>query len=107
MLCAPLLLFWFSRERGVYCFRVLFWRQTEESPEFSTSQKWSPRDRSVQCLMGNTESLKREIRREVGLSLTTEVRDHGIEFGSADFSLIFLMILAGLARKIGHLHCVW
>jgi len=58
-------------------------------------------------LMGNTESLKREIRREMGLSLTTEVRDHGIEFGSADFSLIFLMILAGLARKIGHLHCVW
>ena len=29
MLCAPLLLSWFSRERGIYCLRVLFWRQTK------------------------------------------------------------------------------
>ena len=35
---APLLLFWFSRERGVYCKRVLFRPQTKVS-EFSTSQK--------------------------------------------------------------------
>ena len=39
MLHAPLLLFWFSQERGVYCFLVLFALQTMESSEFSTSQK--------------------------------------------------------------------
>ena len=55
MLCAPLLLFWFSRETGVYCLRVLFWQQTKAS-EFSTSLKWPPRDRSVQCLVGYTGS---------------------------------------------------
>ena len=55
MLRAPLL-WWFSWERGVYCLRVLFWRQAKAS-EFSTSQKWPPRDHSLQCLMGNTGSL--------------------------------------------------
>ena len=42
MLCTPLLLFWFSRERGVHCYklnRVLFWPQTK-AWQFSTSQKW-------------------------------------------------------------------
>ena len=61
MLRAPQLLFWFSWERGINCFRVLFWWQTKAS-EFSTSQKWPPRDRSVQCLMGNTGSLIRVFR---------------------------------------------
>ena len=57
MLCVHLLLFWFSRERGVHCYeRVLFWPQTKAS-EFSTSQKWPTRDRSVQCSMGSTGSL--------------------------------------------------
>ena len=60
MVCVPLLLFWFSPERGVYCFRVLFWWQTKAS-EFSTSQKWLPRDRSVQCSMGNTGSLSLQL----------------------------------------------
>ena len=57
MLHAPLLLFWFSRERVVYCFLVLFALQTIESSEFSTSQKWPPSYHSAQCLMGNTGSL--------------------------------------------------
>jgi len=35
MLRAPLLLFWISQEGGVYCFQVLFWRQTKESPEIN------------------------------------------------------------------------
>ena len=56
MLRAPLLLVWFSQEQGVYCLPVLFWQQTKAS-EFSTSQKWPPRDRSMQCLMGTTGSL--------------------------------------------------
>ena len=46
VLCMPLLLSWFLQEQGIYCLRVLFWRQTNTS-EFSTSQKWPPRDRSV------------------------------------------------------------
>ena len=54
-LCTPLL-FCFSQLRGLYCFRVLFWRQTKEPSEFSTSQKWSSRDGSMQCLMDNTGS---------------------------------------------------
>ena len=58
MLRAPLLTSWSSWERGVYCFRVLFWRQTKAS-EFSTSQKCPPRECSTQCLMGNTGSLKK------------------------------------------------
>ena len=58
MLWAPLLLFWFSRERGDYCLRVLFWWQTKAS-EFSASQKWPPTDHNVQCFMDNTGSLKK------------------------------------------------
>ena len=50
-------LFWLSWEWGVYCLWVLFWRQTKAS-EFSTSQKWPPRDHSMPCLMGNTGALK-------------------------------------------------
>ena len=57
MLHAPLLLSWFSREQGVYCFLVLFALQTIESSEFSTSQKWSPSYHSAQYLMGNIGSL--------------------------------------------------
>ena len=38
MLHVPLLFSWFSREQGVYCIRVEFWRQTKAS-EFSASQK--------------------------------------------------------------------
>ena len=52
MLRVPLLLFWYSRERGVYCLRVLLWRQKKGS-EFSTSQKCPPRDRSVQSWVFN------------------------------------------------------
>ena len=58
MLRAPLL---FSREQDVYYLRVVFWRQAKAS-EFSTSQKWLPRDRSVQCLMGYIASLKGLVR---------------------------------------------
>ena len=63
MLRMTLLFFWFSQERGVYCFRVLFWRQTKAS-KFSTSQKWPPKDRSVHWLMGNAYGLltKREVK---------------------------------------------
>ena len=57
MLYAPLLLFWFSWERGVYWFLVLFELQTMEASEFSTSQKWPPSSHSAQYLMGNTGSL--------------------------------------------------
>jgi len=57
ILRAPLsCLFGFSWECSIYCFQVLFWRQPKESSECSTSQKWLPRDRSIQCLMGNTGS---------------------------------------------------
>ena len=38
MLRVPLLFSWFSREQGVYCIRVEFWRQTKAS-ELSASQK--------------------------------------------------------------------
>ena len=56
MLCAfPCCCFGFTSARCLL-FQVLFWWQTKAS-EFSTSQKWLPRDRSVQCLMGNTGSL--------------------------------------------------
>ena len=34
---------------------------TKKASEFSTSQKWPPRDRSVQCSMGNTGSLSQII----------------------------------------------
>ena len=60
MLRARLLLFC-SRERGVYCLRVLFWPQAKTS-EFSTSQKWPPRDHSVQCLMGNAGFLTTKLK---------------------------------------------
>ena len=54
----------------LYCFLVLFWRQTKESSEFSTSQKWPPRDSSVQCLLGNTGSLiSRQKRRKSFLNV--------------------------------------
>ena len=61
MLCAPPLLFWFSRERSIHCYySVLFWPQTKAS-EVSTWQKFPPRDRSMQCSMGNTGPLNLQI----------------------------------------------
>ena len=45
----------FSRTPGVYCLRLLFWRQTEAWENW-TSKKWPLRDRSVQCFAGNTGS---------------------------------------------------
>ena len=56
-LCFACLCFGFhGNEASIVIKRVLFWPQTKAS-EFSTLQKWSPRNRSVQCSVGNTGSL--------------------------------------------------
>ena len=52
-------------------------------------------------------SLNREIRREVGFSSTPKVTERGIDFGSAYIYFFDFIILAGLVRKISHLHCAW